>query len=114
VSYTLSNGKFVDAFDVTLAPLASVAAGTTASPSVETGRRTTARLTLTATSGTGTLDVTVQTSRDGVTWRTAGTFAQLTGAGSEPKCFAGLDRYVRLSSAVGTGPFVFSVAGELV
>lgn len=72
-------------------------------------------LDVTARSGTTpTLDVTVQTSYDGSTWRTAGTFAQSTAVGSERKSFTGLDRYVRANGVItGTTPsFTCSVTGE--
>lgn len=57
--------------------------------------------TTSAVSGTSpTLDVSVKTSADGVTWYTAGTFTQITGAGTERKCCA-VDRWVRLDWTIG-------------
>lgn len=72
-------------------------------------------LAVTAASGTNpTLDVALQTSHDGATWTTVASFARATGATSERKRFAGLDRYVRVVSTLGgTAPsFTFSVTGE--
>lgn len=58
-------------------------------------------LTCTAVSGTSpTLDTVVQTSADGSTWYSAGSFTQVTGAGAERKTFA-VDRWVRFSHTIG-------------
>lgn len=57
------------------------------------------------------LDVTVETSADGVTWRSAGTFAQLAGVGSERKTFM-VDNYVRAAWAIVGTSFTFSIAGD--
>jgi hypothetical protein len=61
-----------------------------------------------------TLDVTIQTSADGTTWRTLGTFTQATVAGEERKSFAGCDRFVRaIYDLGGTGAAAtFSVRGD--
>ena len=73
--------------------------------------------TCTAVSGTSpTLDVTVKTSADGVTYYTAGTFTQITGAGSERKVFP-VDRWVRLDWTLGgssTPKVTASFDGEAV
>lgn len=81
--------------------------------------RNTLRLTLSVTASSGTtpnLAVTVETSGDGTTWYSAGTFAAKTANGTERKAFSGLDRFARVSWVItGTTPsFTFSVAGELV
>lgn len=87
---------------------------------VELGDVATVRLVLAVTAASGTtptLDVTVETSMDnGVTdaWRSLGTFAQKTAAGSERKSFGGCDRWVRTRRVVaGTTPsFTYTVSGE--
>jgi hypothetical protein len=85
---------------------------------MELGDRTTVRLLLDVTAKGAdvdeTLDVTVETSHDGATWRSLGAFAQKTAVGSERKSFAGCDRFVRVSYTVGgtTPSFTFSVEGE--
>lgn len=68
-----------------------------------------------ASGTTPTLNVTVETRHDsGDAWRSAGTFAQKTAAGSERKSFAGIDREVRVSYTIGgtTPSFTFGVTGE--
>jgi hypothetical protein len=85
----------------------------------ELGDKGTARLLLdvTAVSGTSpTLNVTVETSFDGATWRTVGTFAQKTAVSQERKSFPGLDRFVRISRTTGgtTPSFTFEVSGDAV
>ena len=117
--YTTSDGHFVDSRDITLHPSAARTASGNGSVVEETAHRRTLALILaiTAVSGTNpTLDVTVQTSRDGSTWYTAGPFTQATATGTQRKVFA-LDRYVRLAWTIGgtdTPTFTFSASGELV
>lgn len=87
---------------------------------VDVGKRTTARLTLSVTAASGTtpsLTVNIQTSRDGSTWVTSGSFAAKTGVASEAKVFGPLDRYVRAQWAAPTGTtpsFDFAISGDLV
>lgn len=72
-------------------------------------------LAVTAASGTGpTLDVVIETSKDGVTWRSLGAFAQKTAVSAERKSFSGCDRLVRANAVIaGTTPsFTYSVVGE--
>lgn len=90
-------------------------------PSAELGDRGVLRLLLdvtaaTAATGTPTLDVEVQTSYDGATWRALGTFAQQTAVSSERKSFAGCDRFVRVAYTIGgdTPNLTFAVTGEAV
>jgi hypothetical protein len=66
------------------------------------------------TAGGDTLDVTVQTSGNGSTWRTLGTFTQSTATGSERKSFPGADRYVRYAATLaGAGvSTTFTITGE--
>jgi len=68
-----------------------------------------------ASAGTGTLDLTVQTSGDNTNWYTAGTFAQKTGAATERKVFS-VDRYVRVLATIGGGSpaFVYTLKGFVV
>ncbi len=113
MGYTRASGAFADTDDITLFPSGSVASTTTGA-AVEVGDRGTARLLLNVASGTGTLDVAVQTSFDGVTYRAVASFAQATGTTTERKSFTGLDRFVRAVATIGTGPFTFSVTGEAV
>lgn len=117
--YTTTDGQHVDSRDVVLHPSAARTATANGTLVEETGKRRTAALVLvvSARSGTNpTLDVTVQTSRDGSTWYTAGTFTQATATGTQRKTFA-LDRYVRGSWTIGgtdTPTFTFDLRGELV
>lgn len=117
--YVTSDGLHVDSRDVVLHPSAARTATANGTVVEETGRRRTLALVLaiTAASGTSpTLDVVVQTSRDGSTWYTAGAFTQATTTGTQRKTFA-LDRYVRLQWTIGgsdTPTFTFSASGELV
>lgn len=112
--YTMANGAYADVMQLSFFDLAARSVDAT-SESVECGERATARLTFTTTAVSGTLDVTVQTSADNVTFRSAGTFTQATGVTSERKCFAGLDRFVRVFADLsGGGSATFSVSGELV
>lgn len=75
------------------------------------------RLAVSAVAGTlPTLDVTVETSEDGVVWRTLGAFPQRTGVGAVRQRFPGADRYLRAVWALGgTLPnFTFGVSGEAI
>jgi hypothetical protein len=95
MGYFKANGQYANTEAVVLSPAAALTEDGN-SASLELGDRAVARLTLAATavSAGDTLDVTVQTSRDGTTWYTSGTFTQVTTTGSETKCFL-LDRFVR-------------------
>jgi hypothetical protein len=91
-----------------------------ATESVETGRATTARLSLNVSAVDGTnpsLTVNIQTSRNNSTWVTVGSFAAATGTGTEHKTFGPLDRYMRAQWAAPTGTddpqFDFRVTGDL-
>lgn len=113
MSYTMQSGRTANTVPVTIFGPAS-RPSTVNGAAVEVGDRGTARLLLDVTVGTGTLDVAIQTSFDGVTWRSVAAFAQATGVTSERKSFSGLDRFVRAVATIGTGPFTFSVTGEAV
>jgi hypothetical protein len=89
--------------DVTpLAATAITASGSGASvdlrPTVWDGLdRRTVVLTLEASALVGILDVYVQTSPSGTTWKTIGQFTTLTSAGYETMTFASVERYVRIT-----------------
>lgn len=117
MSYKMQSGEWADTQDLILHASGAETTDTN-SGKTETGDKRTAALILdvTAVSGTNpTLDVTVQTSKDGVNnWYTAGTFAQKTGVAAERKTFV-LDRFVRVSWAItgtATPTFTFSITGE--
>lgn len=116
MGYSKANGQWADTVDAELVASAARTA-TFQSAALEIGDRGTACLTLdvTAVSGTApTLDVAIETSADGTTWRALASFAQKTVAGSERKSFVGCDRFIRANCTIaGTTPsFTFSVAGE--
>lgn len=102
--------------DITLlASAARAASGTGAS--VDLGIKTGLLLTLavSAVSGTSpTLQVKIETSADGSTWRLLDTFAVTTAVGPVVRAFAGADRYVRAAWTIGgTAPsFTFGLAGQ--
>jgi len=105
MGYKKANGIFADVEAINLNPLEGAAVTKDGYSAVlELGDRGEARLTLAATSvsSADTLDVTIQTSPDGSddSWYTAGTFSQVTEAGSERKVFL-LDRFVRAHFDVG-------------
>ncbi len=111
MSYQMSRGPIADTEAVTLIPSATYTS-TETGDSFETDRGV-ACLDLSVTSVTaGTLDVTIETSADNSTWRSAGTaFTQASGATSQRLTFL-CDRYVRAVGTIVTGPAVFSVSGE--
>jgi hypothetical protein len=116
MSFWTQNGRFANTLDLVLAgALTATATGT--GPTIEVADRGTLRLTLSVTAAGGTtptLDVTVQTSQDGITWRSLGVFSTQTAVGSLRESFTGADRYVRVSYAIGgtTPSFTFGVAGD--
>jgi len=116
MGYQQKNGRYADTRDLALMGAVAMTA-TTNGGAVETDRGV-ARLTLSVTAASGTnptLDVAIQTRKDGNdTWRAVASFAQATAAGSERKCFSGLDREVRaVATIAGTTPsFSFSVVGD--
>ncbi|XXX79163.1 hypothetical protein WMF30_10355 [Sorangium sp. So ce134] len=116
--YFDSNNRFVSVGNVVLAgAVTRTADGNGAT--VEIGDQGTLRLRLNVTAASGTsptLDITLQTSKDGGSWRTLGTFAQATAVGSESKSFSGADRYVRANADLGgtTPSFTYTIDGETV
>ena len=118
MAYTTANGRHADTLPVTLHESAARTATGTGS-ALELGDRGVLRLLIDVTAASGTtptLDVTVETSFDGSTWRSVAAFAQRTSVASERKSFAGCDRFVRVSYTIGgtTPSFTFSVSGEAV
>jgi len=100
---------------ILLASAARVASGTGAS--VDLGLKTGLALDLAVSAAGGaspTLDVTLETSKDGAAWRTLGAFPRVTAAGPMSKVFAGADRYLRAVWELGgVGPsFTFGLAGR--
>jgi hypothetical protein len=118
MGYNKQNNEWANTKSVSLAASSARTASGTGS-SVELGDRGTARLLLDVTAASGTLpslQVDVQTSYDGTTWRTLGGFTALAAAGSQRASFPGCDRFVRAIWTIsGTDPsFTFSVSGEAV
>lgn len=115
MGYPTKSGRWADTVSLTLvasAPRTATANGA----AVEVADKGVARLLLdtTAVSGTTpTLDVVIQTSQDGTTWRAAHTFTQATAIGQQRASFT-VDRFVRATWTVdGTTPsFTFAVTGE--
>lgn len=122
MGYKKLNGKWADTDDAIIQEGITRTA-TANGAAVEVGERSSACLELVVTAGSGTtptLDVTIETSKDGTgtglgAWRSLGAFAQRTAAGSERKSFTGLDRFVRAVQTIGgtTPSFTYSIAGEL-
>lgn len=117
MGYSTTSGRWANTLAVTLAASAARTANGTGS-AIEAGDKAVVRLLLDVTARTGTtptLDVTIQTSYDGITWRSAGTFTQATATGQQRGSFS-LDRFVRASWTVGgtTPNFTFSITGEAV
>ena len=116
MGYSKQNGKWADTRDVNLSPAAALAVDTI-SDVHEIGDRASVRLTLdvTAVSSADTLDVTIETSRDGVTWYAAGTFTQVTAISTQRKLFL-IDRFIRANYDVGGSAILiaFTLQGEAV
>lgn len=86
-----------------------------AGEAVATGIDAQAVITLSVSSavGTGTLDVSIETSSDGTAWRHVGAFSQVLAAGKETLRFGDLDGYVRAVWAIDDAAptFTFAIAG---
>lgn len=118
MGYQTSSGRWADTLDLAV-EASSAKTATGASAAIEVGDRGVARLTLGVTAASGTtptLNVTMQTSADGTTWRSLGTFAQKTAVGTERASFVGVDRFMRASWVIGgtTPSFTFAITGEAV
>lgn len=112
-------GRYANTLDLSsiLGAVTQTASGV--GPILEPGDRGTLRLDFAVSAAIGTnptLDVFVQTSADGATWRVLGTFPQATGTTtSVRKSFPGCDRFCQVAWTIGGtgGPsFTFSVGGE--
>lgn len=98
-----------------LASAAQAASGVGAS--VDLGIQTGLLLDLAVSDASGTdptLDVAIETSKDGVVWRQLDAFEQVTAAGPVARAFAGADRYVRARWTLGgtTPSFTFALTGQ--
>lgn len=119
MSYVMANGRYAHTIDLDLDPAAdTVTVDAYSANSYELGDRACVRLVLdvTAVSSGETLDVTVETSSDGSTWYSAGTFTQVTGTGTERKAFP-IDRYVRANYNItsnGSPEITCTLRGEAV
>ena len=117
MGYKMTNGRWADTDDLTLATALAVS-GNTNGTGVEVGDRGVARLTLTvAALGAGTtLTAYIETSADGTTYRAAGNFTAIAAPGAEILSFSGLDRYVRArySFVGGTTTATVTISGEAV
>jgi hypothetical protein len=111
-----ANNRELVGESVVLAP-SSVRTAAGSGPSVDTGERSTLRLTLNVTAASGTspsLTATIEHSADGSTWRPHSSFAAATAVATERKTFGGIDRYVRVTWTLTGTSFTFSVSGEVV
>jgi len=65
----------------------------------------------TAEAGTSTLDVTIQTSPDNVTWYTHTTVGQISATGQTRQAITNFGNYLRINYVVGGTSFTFSIVG---
>jgi len=124
MGYHRQDRKWADTEDIVLAPLALRGDAQATGTELELGDRATVRLALTVTAKAGTaptLDVTIETSHDGVTWYEAGAFDPLSDpAVTTPLVVRGVfavDRFVRAKWEVGGSDnpsLTFSLDGEAV
>jgi hypothetical protein len=66
---------------------------------------------VTVEGGTSTLDITVQTSPDNVTWYTHTAMTQITATGQYRQAITNFGNYMRINYTVGGTSFTFSVTG---
>ncbi|MGD0020825.1 MAG: hypothetical protein ABSC54_00835 [Smithellaceae bacterium] len=66
---------------------------------------------VTVEASTSTLDITIQTSPDNITWFTHTAMTQITGTGQYRQAITNFGKYVRLSYTVGGTSYTFSVTG---
>jgi hypothetical protein len=117
--YCMRNGKQANVESVTLLPSAErLATADSNGSAIELGDRRVLRCSVDVTAKSGTmtsLDVTIQTSKDGVTWYTAKAFTQVgnSATNSERFCFP-IDRFVRAHYVIvgATYGYTFSVTAE--
>lgn len=122
MGYHANDGEFVDRDDAVTIQDQITRTATGNGAAVEAKKGTGCfELVVTAASGTTpTLDVVVQTSKDGSgsglgAWRTVATFTQATAATSQRVSSTSLDRFVRAAATIGgtTPSFSYSVRGDL-
>jgi hypothetical protein len=116
MGYTTSNGRYANTVELKFTEGTFTASGA-GSTGQELGDRGTCRLTLAVTAASGTtptLDFDVETSEDNVTWRVAGSFAQMTAVGTQRKSFTGIDKWVRVKRTIGgtTPSFTLKISGD--
>jgi len=66
---------------------------------------------VTVEASTSTLDITIQTSPDNVTWYTHTTVGQITAIGQTRTAITNFGNYLRINYVVGGTSFTFSVTG---
>lgn len=101
---TIGDGRHADEYFIQLSGIAASFTTTADSDVLEIDKGTLCLdLTVggTPTGTNPTLDVTIQTSKDKVTWRTLITFTQATAAGTERKSAGGFDRFVKAVLTIG-------------
>jgi len=109
VSFTATDTIFGDA--ITLASQVATSVGASGA-GYRMEDRINVRLSVNVTAITGTLTVTIEHSGDGTTWRTHTVMSGITTVSTVRQVCGGVDRYVRASWAVVTGPITFTIAGE--
>lgn len=121
MGYHARDGEFVDSDDnITFDSATRTATGQSAAVEVKKGTGCFELVVSAASGTTPTLDVTIQTSKDGTgtglgAWRTVATFTQATAATSQRVSSSALDRFVRVNAALGgtTPSFTYVVRGDL-
>jgi hypothetical protein len=118
VSYRTSQNKHVESKDVVLfAAAARTATVNGSAVEAEQFGELYCELNVTAQSGTTpTLDVTIETSKDGTNWVQIGAFTQVTtSTGVSRRSFGGVSRFVRGRATIGgtTPSYTFDLTGEL-
>jgi hypothetical protein len=113
--YTMGNGRRARVAPITLLGSQTLAAGITVGPTFESGEFDNVRLhvAVSAKSGTSpTLDVTIQTSRNGRTgWRSVSTFTQRTDAATPPDGASPAGLVMGAVAAAGTTPPTVTLSG---
>lgn len=66
---------------------------------------------VTAEGSTSTLDITIQSSPDNITWYTHAAMTQITATGQYRQAITNFGKYVRIYYTVGGTSFTFSVSG---
>jgi uncharacterized protein YdaL len=61
--------------------------------------------------GSSTIDITIQTSPDNLTWYTHTAMTQVTTAGQFKQAITNFGKYVRISYTVGGTSYIFDVSG---